>query len=139
MLPGGGCYKVSLAYFLLLYYYPGRVVAEAMCRADGCGGYVSGGRPCYMKIRLTQPNFVELGLRLSLAKRRRNSDQEDQEFLKIEKIKKRLKVNPQNLQNNSEKKRKPRRTIADVLINVLSNGDVRHLGNKHVSWSNYYF
>ena len=93
----------------------------------------------YMKIRLTQPNFVELGLRLSLAKRKRSSDQEDQEFLKIEKIKKRLKVNPQNLQNNSEKKRKPRRAIADVLINVLSNGDVRHLGNKHVSWSNYYF
>ena len=67
MLPGGGCYKVSLAYFLLLYYYPGRVVVEAMCQADGCGGYLSGGQPCYMKIKLTQPNFVELGLRLSLA------------------------------------------------------------------------
>ena len=35
-----GCYKVSLAYFLLLHYYYGWAVAEAMCRAGGCGGYV---------------------------------------------------------------------------------------------------
>ena len=28
----------------------------------------AGGRPCYMKIRLNQPNIVELGLRLILAK-----------------------------------------------------------------------
>ena len=32
--------------------------------AAGQGGR---GRPCYLKIRLTQPNLVELGLRLSLA------------------------------------------------------------------------
>ena len=37
----GWCYKVSIAYFLLLHYYSGRAVAKAMCQAGGCGGYVS--------------------------------------------------------------------------------------------------
>ena len=37
-------------------YYSGRAAGRAA------------GWPSYLKLRLTQPNFVELGLRLSLAK-----------------------------------------------------------------------
>ena len=43
MLLVGGCYEVSLAYFLLLHYYSGRAVAESICWVGGREGYVSGG------------------------------------------------------------------------------------------------